>query len=204
MSRIGVFGGSFDPVHLGHLSLASDALAQAGLDVVLFMPVSMQPFKLDANLSTDAHRLEMLRIATQHNPGFEVSELEIETGGISYTYLTLRRIRELLGPGEDLSFIAGTDSFLKIHTWKNADELLSENGILVGHRPGYKEDELEAQMHRVCSDYGTSVQVIDNKRLDISATDIRQRVATGLPIGHLVPPEVERYIAAHGLYRTIG
>lgn len=200
MGTLGVLGGSFDPVHLGHLTLASDALEQAGLDKVIFMPVHRQPFKLDTVLSPDEDRLAMLRDATADHPGFQVSDLEIRAGGISYTYRTLRKLREDYGLGQATALITGTDTFLKIHTWMNAAELLSENCIVVGNRPGYKEDALHAQADALAQAYGTQVRIINNRRLSISATEIRRRVREGLPIGDLVPPAVERYIAQHGLY----
>lgn len=200
MGILGVLGGSFDPVHLGHLSLAADALAQAGLDEVLFMPVHRQPFKLETDLAGDDHRLAMLKAAVAGTPGFRVSDLEIRSGGISYTYLTLRKLREEEGEARETALITGTDSFLKIHTWKNAGELLKENILIVGSRPGYKEDALRSQAESLRREYGARIRIIENRRLDISATDIRRRVREGLPIGDLVPPAVERYIDSHGLY----
>ena len=201
MGILGVLGGSFDPVHRGHLSLAADALAQAGLDEVLFMPVHRQPFKLDADLAEDAHRLAMLQAAIEGMQGFRVSDLEIRSGGISYTYLTLRKLKEAEGEDGQIALIAGTDSFLKMHTWKNARELLTETRIIVGSRPGYKEAALNAQTEALRLEFGARIQIIENRRLSISATDIRWRVREGLPIGELVPPAVERYIIDHGLYR---
>ena len=200
MGLLGVLGGSFDPVHLGHLSLAADALAQAGLDEVLFMPVHRQPFKLDTDLAEDSHRLAMLQAAITGKPGFRVSDLEIRSGGISYTYLTLRKLRGGEGETRETALITGTDSFLKIHTWKNAGELLAENIIIVGSRPGYKEEALRSQAESLRREYGARIRMIENRRLDISATDIRRRVREGLPIGDLVPEAVERYIDSHGLY----
>jgi len=200
MGLLGVLGGSFDPVHLGHLSLAADALAQAGLDEVLFMPVHRQPFKLDTDLAEDSHRLAMLQAAITGKPGFRVSDLEIRSGGISYTYLTMRKLRGGEGETRETALITGTDSFLKIHTWKNAGELLAENIIIVGSRPGYKEEALRSQAESLRREYGARIRMIENRRLDISATDIRRRVREGLPIGDLVPEAVERYIDSHGLY----
>ena len=201
MGILGVLGGSLDPVHLGHLSLAADALAQAGLDEVLFMPVHRQPFKLDADLAEDEHRLSMLRAAIEGRQGFRVSDLEIRSGGISYTYLTLRKLREGEGETRETALITGTDSFLKIHTWKNAGELLQENILIVGSRPGYKEEALRSQAESLRREYGARVRIIENRRLSIPATDIRRRVREGLSIGELGPPAVERYSTAHGLYR---
>lgn len=199
MKKIGVLGGSFDPVHLGHLSLAKDALIQASLDLVIFMPVHRQPFKLDARFASDEDRLFMLRDATSDIPGLTVSDWEIKRQGISYTYLTLRALKDQY-PGAKLYFITGTDTFLKINIWKNASELLSENSFLIGHRPGYREAELLERVAELQQKYESEILVINNTRLDISATEIRQIVSEGGDISQLVPPGVERYIKKHGIY----
>jgi nicotinate-nucleotide adenylyltransferase len=199
MNKIGVLGGSFDPVHLGHLSLAKDALVQGCLDCVIFMPVYRQPFKLDAKLSSDDDRLAMLREAVKDIPGLLVSDWEMQNQGISYTYLTLRALKDQ-NPVAKIYFITGTDTFLKMNIWKNAEELLQENNFIVGHRPGYREQELLDQVSKLKQAYDSEIIVIDNTRLDISATKIRSIVAKGGRISHLVPPQVERYISTHGLY----
>lgn len=199
MKKIGVLGGSFDPVHLGHLSLAKDALIQASLDLVIFMPVHRQPFKLDARLASDEDRLAMLHEAISDFPGLTVSDWEIKRQGISYTYLTLRALK-VQYPDAKLYFITGTDTFLKINIWKNAAELLAENSFLIGHRPGYREAELLERVAKLKQTYESEIIVIDNTRLDISATEIRQIVSEGGDISQLVPPGVERYIKKHGIY----
>jgi nicotinate-nucleotide adenylyltransferase len=194
MNKIGVLGGSFDPVHLGHLSLAKDSL-----DQVIFMPVHRQPFKLNTRLSSDEDRLAMLREAIQDVPGLAVSDWEIKNKGISYTYLTLRALKEQ-NKDAKIYFITGTDTFLKINIWKNATELLAENNFIIGHRPGYREQELYERVAELNVKFDVEIQVINNTRLDISATEIRGIVSDGGAISHLVPPGVERYIKKHGLY----
>jgi nicotinate-nucleotide adenylyltransferase len=199
MKKIGVLGGSFDPVHLGHLSLARDALVQGCLDQVILMPVYRQPFKLEGRLSSDVDRLAMLREAIHDIPGLTVSDWEIKNKGVSYTYLTLRALKEQ-HKDATIYFITGTDTFLKINSWKNAGELLAENNFIVGHRPGYKEQELFERIGGMKQNYNTEIQVINNTRLDISATEIRNIVGEEGTISQLVPPGVERYIRTHGLY----
>jgi nicotinate-nucleotide adenylyltransferase len=199
MKRIGVLGGSFDPVHLGHLSLANDALVQGGLEQVVFMPVHRQPFKLDAKLASDEDRMAMIHEAIKDHPGLAVSDWEINCKGISYTYLTLRAMK-VANPGAKICFITGTDTFLKVNIWKNAAELLRENCFLVGHRPGYREQELLAHVQSAQKAFGTEITVINNTRLDISSTQIRKMAAKNEPISNLVSPGVERYIKEHGLY----
>ena len=199
MKRIGVLGGSFDPVHNGHISLAKDALHAADLSQVVLMPVYRQPFKSGTPFSTDDDRLAMLREAISGETGLSVSDWEIKQGGVSYTYLTLRAMK-LEYPETKIYFITGTDTFLKINLWKNADELLLENNFIIGHRPGYREQELFQRVEEIKRIYRTEATVIDNIRLDISATKIRKLVAEGETITNLVPPGVERYIKTHGLY----
>jgi nicotinate-nucleotide adenylyltransferase len=199
MKKIGVLGGSFDPVHMGHLSLAKDALVQASLDQVILMPVHRQPFKLDAKLSSDEDRLAMLREALIEAHGLTVSDWEIKNAGVSYTYLTLRALKEQYKDAK-IYFITGTDTFLKINIWKKASELLAENSFIVGHRPGYREQELIERVSELKQKYDVEIQVINNTRLDISATEIRNIIAGGGAISQLVPPGVERYIKTHGLY----
>lgn len=199
MNKIGVLGGSFDPVHLGHLSLAKDALIQGSLDQVILMPVHRQPFKLNTGLSSDEDRLSMLQEAIKDVPGLVVSDWEIKSKGISYTYRTLRALKEQY-PKTKIYFITGTDTFLKINLWKNAEELLSENNFIIGHRPGYREQELVERVSQLKRVYETEINIINNTRLLISATEIRRLVADGGNISQLVPPGVERYIIKHGLY----
>jgi nicotinate-nucleotide adenylyltransferase len=199
MKKIGVLGGSFDPVHLGHLSLAKDALVQGALDQVILMPVHLQPFKLGTRLSLDKDRLSMLHEAVKDSPGLTVSDWEMKRKGVSYTYLTLRSLKKQY-PDAKIYFITGTDTFLKINIWKNAEELIEENNFIVGHRPGYRDKELLERVSELRQIYETDINVINNTRLDISATEIRKIVKCGGTISKLVPPGVERYIKTHGLY----
>ena len=131
-----------------------------------------------------------------------MSKYELQQESISYTYLTLRHMQEFFGEDTRLYFITGTDSFLKIDTWMNAEELLSNYAYIIGTRPGYRQDEYRKALQKITSAYGTEVISMNKTELDISATQIRQMVAEGKPISDLVPPEVERYIREHGLYRT--
>jgi len=137
MKRIGVLGGTFDPIHLGHLSLARDAIFQAKLDKVIFVPAGKQPFKLWNDISSAAERMDMLRLAVLDEKDMEVSGVEIDSEEISYTYKTLRALRNKMDSGDKLYFITGTDTFLKLETWKEAEALLRENAFVVGVRPGY-------------------------------------------------------------------
>ena len=201
MKKIGILGGTFDPVHLGHINLAIDAKAQAGLDKVIFVPAKLQPFKLDNNVTAGEHRLAMIKEAIDGIDGLEVSPYELEAEGISYTYLTVRAMKKRFGTDARLYFITGTDSFLKIETWKNAEELIRSCSYIIGTRPGYRKQELDICIERIRRDYNTEVINIDNTQFDISSTEIRKRLESGLPCSDLIPEKTERYITANGLYK---
>lgn len=201
MKKIGILGGTFDPVHLGHINLAIDAKAQAGLDKVIFVPAKLQPFKLDKNVTAGEHRLAMIKEAIDGIDGLEVSPYELEAEGISYTYLTVRAMKKRFGTDARLYFITGTDSFLKIETWKNTEELIRSCSYIIGTRPGYRKQELDICIERIRRDYNTEVINIDNTQFDISSTEIRKRLESGLPCSDLIPEKTERYITANGLYK---
>lgn len=202
MKRIGILGGTFDPVHYGHIALAEDAVREADLHEVVMIPARIQPFKQDREYASGEDRFKMLALAAGKNDHVTVSRYELEQESVSYTYLTLRHMQEFYGEDTRLFFITGTDSFLKIDTWKNAPELLTKYSYIIGTRPGYRQEEYEEALQRITSAYGTEVISMNKTELDISATQIRQIVAEGGDISHLVPPEVNRYIMEHGLYRV--
>lgn len=201
MLRIGVFGGSFDPVHLGHVNLAKDALEQCELNRVLLVPARLQPFKLDRTPASGADRMNMLNLALAGEDRIYPSDLELKQEGVSYTYLTLRAMQKEFGEGARLYFIAGTDSLVKLDTWMNHEELLSRYAYIVGARPGYREEEREEAMIRLRKHWGTEIIRINNRPFDLSATEIRKRVAQGLAVDQMVGRDVEEYIISHGLYR---
>ncbi|MDR1796262.1 MAG: nicotinate-nucleotide adenylyltransferase [Clostridiales Family XIII bacterium] len=205
--RIGVFGGSFDPVHTGHLMLAENARVQAHLARVLFMPTHIQPFKQGKEVSPDDDRLRMLQFALRDNPYFGVSTVEIDRGGVSYTIDSLRMLKE------DFQFrtvfILGTDMFLMIEKWHKADELLREFDLAVGVRPGYRHDEAIALAGKLRAAYGTRIDLIDNPPIELSSTELREALrpyATGAPgaeasrgeakysLRYLVPEDVRRFL----------
>lgn len=201
MRKLGILGGSFDPVHNGHIGLARDAKDQLGLDEVLMIPAKLQPFKLDKKMVSGEQRLEMIKLAVADMPGITACDYELRQEEISYTYKTLKAITEMEGPGTEVYFLTGTDSLLQIHRWKNADELLHNYNFVVGSRPGYKDDELAECIERLKRDYNTNVTKVDNHQLNISSTEIRERLESGQGLAGLVPEVVERYILEHGLYK---
>ncbi len=201
MRKIGILGGSFDPVHNGHIGLAEDAKNQMGLDEVLLIPAKLQPFKLDKKMVSGEQRLEMISLAVADKPGLTPCDYELKQEDISYTYKTLKAITEMEGPETEVYFLTGTDSLLQIHRWKNAEELLRTYNFVVGSRPGYKDDELSECIAFLKKEYNTNVTKVDNNQLNISSTEIRERLETGKGLGGLVPEVVERYIIEHGLYK---
>lgn len=201
MKKIGILGGTFDPVHLGHINLALDAKREVGLDKVLFIPAKLQPFKLDRKTASGTDRLAMLEEALCDIDGLETSSYELDADGISYTYITMRAMKERFGSNAHLYFIMGTDSFLKLETWKNSEELLHGYSYIVGTRPGYRIEELENCIERIRRDYNTEVKKIHNIQFDISSTEIRRRIDCGISCGDLITDRVERYIRANGLYK---
>jgi nicotinate-nucleotide adenylyltransferase len=201
MMRVGVLGGTFDPVHYGHLLLAQDAMRAASLDRVLFMPAHIQPFKQDVRVSGDAHRIAMLRLAVAGNDAFDVTEVETSHEGVSYTIDSLRRLRSEYSDSV-FYFIVGVDMFLSLRKWKEHDALLREFGFVCGRRPGYREDELKAAATAYREEFGTGIVMADNTLVDISSSEIRSRVAKNTDIRYLTPEAVIEYIEKYGLYRT--
>jgi nicotinate-nucleotide adenylyltransferase len=198
--KIGVFGGSFDPVHMGHLTIAQDAVEQLELDRLIFVPAAVPPHKQEKTLADDRHRLAMLQLATESNLSFEVSDIELRRGGVSYTFDTLTQL-QAEHPGAELFFIVGLDSLTILHAWKNVEQLL-EKWILVPFARGGEDPERIAEQIQLSKDWKKRLlqRMIRIHEIEISASEIRMRLAEGLSIRYLVPPEVEMYIAEHHLY----
>ena len=200
IERIGVFGGSFDPVHMGHLTIAQDAVEQLELDRLIFVPAAVPPHKQDAKLADSRHRFEMLQRATEGNLSFEVSDMELQRGGVSYTFDTITQI-QFEHPGAELFFIVGLDSLTILHSWRNIEQLLELCTIVPFARGGEDPAKVAAQI-QLSEPWKTRLmeRLIRIHEIEISASEIRMRLAEGLSIRYLVPPEVEMYIAEHGLY----
>ncbi|MCS6771119.1 MAG: nicotinate-nucleotide adenylyltransferase [Kiritimatiellae bacterium] len=200
--RIGLFGGSFNPVHLGHLIAAQDAMDQMGLDRVIFLPAAHPPHKHAEILAPAADRLAMLRLAIGSDERFEVSSEEIDRGGVSFTVETLRRFRERL-PDTDLYFIIGADTLFELHTWREIGAVLQLAEIVTVGRPGLTVGELNSQSLRLPEPWPArlAANIVAGHHIEISSTDIRNRVSRRRSIRFLVPDAVERYIREHGLYR---
>ena len=203
MARIGIFGGSFNPVHLAHLILAEHARSQRRLDRILFVPAKFPPHKPDEPLASDEHRMRMLELAIEGNPAFQASALELERQGPSYTLMTVRQLRETVEREAQLFLIVGGDSLHDIHRWWRAAELVREVQIIALDRPGYAVSEA---LDRIARLFGQEVasQIerlkVDAPLLDISATEIRERVRAGKSIRDMVPEPVRQYIVENRLY----
>lgn len=203
MKKIGIIGGTFDPVHYGHLILAEQARVEAALDRVVFMPAMVQPFKLHTKTAEGDHRYAMLLEAVSGNPYFSVSRKELDSPDISYTIHTLKSLKEEMGEDAELYFIIGTDAFLSLEKWYSAEELLRNFSFVIGMRPGYKEQELKEMISHVREMYGTRVAEINNSEVEISSSDIKNRIRTGKSIKYLLPDGVESYIRNNGLYTVL-
>ncbi|QOX62720.1 nicotinate-nucleotide adenylyltransferase [Anoxybacterium hadale] len=203
MKKIGIIGGTFDPVHYGHLILAEQARVEAALDRVVFMPAMVQPFKLHTKSAEGDHRYAMLLEAVSGNPYFSVSRKELDSPDISYTIHTLKSLKEEMGEDAELYFIIGTDAFLSLEKWYSAEELLRNFSFVIGMRPGYKEQELKEMIDHVREIYGTRVAEINNSEVEISSSDIKERIRTGKSIKYLLPDGVESYIRNNGLYTVL-
>jgi nicotinate-nucleotide adenylyltransferase len=197
--RIGILGGTFDPPHVGHLWLAALAADELALDRVLFMPAAQPPHKRGADMSSITERLLMTRLAITGNDGFELSTVEVGRSGPSYT---VDSIEELLRTHDDarLFLLMAADSLAQIDSWREPDRLLSLVEWAVAPRPGAPATDASRLRDRfgVAAD---RIHLLEGPSLDVSATDIRRRVAAGKTIRYLVPQAVEEMIAATGLYR---
>lgn len=197
--KIGVLGGSFDPVHLGHVTLGSAAITEGGLDKLIVMPAHVQPLKIGREKAEDEHRLEMCRLAFQDVDKAEVSDYEMVHTEISYTFDTLAHLKTIY-PDSKLYFITGTDSFLEIEHWRKGKDLLQTYEFIVSVRPGYREKQLEERIRYYEAMYGTDVIRLHHEMPDVSSTKIKARRMEELPVSDLLPVSVERYINEHKLY----
>jgi nicotinate-nucleotide adenylyltransferase len=195
--RLGVMGGTFDPIHHGHLVTAEEARAQFNLDEVLFVPTGRPWMKAHDNVSPAEHRYLMTVIATASNPRFNVSRIEVDRQGATYAVDTLRQLQDEQGAGTELFFITGADAMLEILHWKEPQELFELAHFIAATRPGYDL----AVFQQEAPTHDPRVSVMPIPALAISSTDIRARVSEGRPIQYLVPEGVEHYIEKVWLYR---
>lgn len=215
--RLGILGGTFNPIHYGHLAAAEEIRDRLRLDRVLFVPSNIPPHKSESDMPSALQRLEMVRLAISGNPLFELSDMEVRRGGRSYTIDTITGLAGQY-PGAVLYFITGLDSFLDIQTWKDWERLLASCWFVVLSRPGYKFSDLER--FSFMKDASRKLKELDEGRIDhldirqgriavcldriplydISSTDIRRRIREGRSVKYLLPEAVETYIIENRLY----
>lgn len=196
--RLGVFGGTFDPIHLGHLRLAEEAREQLALDRVLFVPNRVSPFKTGRTTTPPDVRLEMARRAVAGNPAFVVSAVEVERpDGPSYTIDTVRALRAEYGPRTEMYLLTGSDAVRELPGWREPETLLSLMQIAAAVRPGVDKNAVLASLPPA---WAARIAFIPMTALDISASDLRSRVAAGRSITYLVPRAVETFIREQSLY----
>lgn len=203
MKRYGIIGGSFDPIHYAHLYIAYEAKEQLNLDEVIFMPTAKQPFKTD-NIVTDSMlRYDMVKKAIKDFDEFSVSDYEIKKGGISFTYETLEYLKErnFAGNEEELFFITGADCLLSIEKWKNIESIFSLSTLVVFSRGGISKAEMLERKNVLEEKYNGKIVILDLNQLEISSTEIRDRVKSNKRIDFFVPTEVSAIIYENGLYK---
>ena len=201
--KIGVLGGTFDPIHNGHLGIAESACRDLGLAQVLFVPAREPWLKGRRTIAPSRHRVEMVKLAILADPRYNISYVDLERDGPSYTVDTLSDLRSEFGANADLYFILGTDAMEELPGWKKPERIIKMCHLVVVKRPGVGIVDLRAIEARLPG-ISERVIVISNDLYDINSTDIRQRVATGHSINGLVPDAVEYYIREKGLYLKEG
>lgn len=203
LSRVGILGGTFDPIHSGHVEIALHARDQARLDRVIFVPASQPRLKPGEPSASAEQRLAMVQLAVDGLAGLEVSDVELRRAGPTQTVETLREMRSSLDPDDELFFILGLDVLARFEEWVKPAQVVELARLLAVSRPGYSGFDWErfyANNPYACG----RVDCIDTTTIDISASELRARVAGGLPVRGLVPEPVEHYIRDHGLYGAPG
>lgn len=197
--RIGIMGGTFDPIHFGHLAMAEEAREIFSLDKILFIPSARPPHKVEKNITPEVHRLMMTFLATQSNENFQVSPMEILRDGLSYTLDTMNQLENKFGADTELFFIIGADSMADLPKWHKSKELVAKVHFIATTRPGIKVDLEEVK--NFFGDDAKNIFQVAVPGMEISSTDIRERVKSGRSIKYFVPEVVEEYILKENLYK---
>ena len=197
--KYGIYGGSFDPIHIGHVALADSAVRECGLDKLIFMPAFISPFKQDRKVTDGHDRCGMIEAALKVNSAFCLSRYELNKKGTSYTIETLRHWDDLLDG--DLYFVLGFDSAVQVNTWYEGEEILRNYHLITARRPDTDYSEGMRIIESFREKYGADITVMEMPPVDASSTNIRNLIKEGKPITGLVPPGVEEYIIEHQLYK---
>ena len=199
MIKVGIMGGTFDPIHIGHLILAMEAINYKNLDEVWFIPTGNPNFKQDKNVTDKQKRFEMVKIATQDNKKFNVCDYEINKNGVTYSWETMKYLRE--NYDYDFYFIMGEDSLISVETWENAEDFLRNTKILACIRRQEEMSKLDVKIDDLKSK-GYFVEKIPTSFIDISSTKIREKVQTNQDFRYFVPNQVFEYIVGNKLYES--
>ena len=197
--KYGIYGGSFDPIHIGHVSLADSAVKECGLDRLIFMPAYISPFKQDRKVTDGKDRCGMIESVLGFNKAFRLSTYELQREEPSYTIETLRHWDSMLDG--DLYFVLGFDSVIQLDMWYQGEDILRNYHLVTARRPHTDDIEGMQIVERFRSEYNADITVMDMPPVDASSTIIRKLVREGKPVTGLVPPGVEEYIIEHKLYR---
>ncbi|MFN0159024.1 MAG: nicotinate-nucleotide adenylyltransferase [Bacteroidota bacterium] len=190
--RIGIFGGSFNPPHMGHLIVAEQAREKMGLGKVLFIPAATPPHKQNLDIVEAHHRMEMMECAVHGNRYFEASDIELQRGGLSFTVDTVAALTQLY-PEDSLVLLIGADNLLEFNTWREPERILELVDVVALSRPGFRMDGID-------TGFRSSVSLCEVPLIDLASSEIRRRVKEGKSIRYMVPVAVESYIVNQGLY----
>jgi nicotinate-nucleotide adenylyltransferase len=191
--KIGILGGTFDPIHMGHLILAEQVKHKLRLDGVIFIPCLSPPHKTKRKLSPAEDRFRMTQLAIEGNPTFSISDIELKRGGVSYTVDTLRQLKEI-HPRSEVYFLTGSDMLEEIHTWREPEEIYKLAKMVIATRPGF--DNFDPKNR-----FAKKSLIVEITGVDISSSQIREKVKKGQSIKYLVPPRVEEYIKKKKIYK---
>lgn len=198
--KIGICGGTFDPIHLGHLAVAELVRSEYNLDKVLFIPSGMPPHKNLENVTAPIHRLNMVKCAVSSNPFFEAVALEVERSGYTYTVDTLKELRGLYPEGTEFYYIIGADVVMDLLSWKNAPEVFKLTNFIAVMRPGFSNEAFNERLVFLRSKYEMNISSYQIPLLDISSTFVRDRIKEKKSVKYLVDRDVEEYIIENHLY----
>jgi nicotinate-nucleotide adenylyltransferase len=202
--KLGIMGGTFDPIHFGHLLIAHEAGWRLGLDKVLIMPTGDPPHKRDHAITPARHRLEMVKLAIEHNPLFEASDLEVNRPGLTYTAVTLEALREMYPPEVEFYFILGFDAAADLPGWQRPERILELAKLVVAERPNYvfPREKLQEAFPHINLD--ERLLELDVPMFEVASHELRERIAKGQPVRYLVPSRVVEYINREKLYGDKG
>ena len=198
--RIGLMGGSFDPIHYGHLVLAEEMRSKLSLDKVIFIPVGRAPHKSAEHMTKPRQRYDMAMVATLDHLKFEVYASEVERDEVTSSFETVSRIVDTSAPEDEFFFIAGADALMELESWRSIEVLLKMVTFVGAARPGTDQEILIQKMAQLRQRYGASVRIVELPELEISSTDLRQRIRLGQSVKYLMPESVALYIEKHKLY----